>query len=78
MSIEELNGILNSIKDKSETHPNLSRVWYEYLNIKKIKFENDIVQAKQALEYMETIPDLPLESIILLTSISEILRENIT
>lgn len=78
MSIEELNAILNSIKDKSESHPNLSRLWTEYLNIKKLKFESDINQAKQALEYMETIPDLPWESVILLTSISEILRENIT
>ena len=78
MSIEELDTLLNAIKEKSETHPNLSRMWSEYLNLKKLKFEKDIIQAKQALEHMETIDDPSWESIILLTSICEILRENTT
>ena len=40
MTIEDLDDILREIETKSISHPNLTRVWIEYLNIKKQKLEN--------------------------------------
>jgi hypothetical protein len=78
MSLEEFEFVLNTIKNKKDTHPNLSRLWGEYLLLKKEKFEKDIEQAKIVIENMEVMSDLSWESITLLTSLSQILRENTT
>ncbi|MEX0598800.1 MAG: hypothetical protein WD512_20115 [Candidatus Paceibacterota bacterium] len=78
MAIEEFDLILREIENKSITHPNLSRLWREYLKIKKQKLDTAMIEAKNALTHIETMDDMPWDMILCLSSVSETLRENTT
>jgi len=78
MTIEDLHIILREIENKSISHPNLTRVWIEYLNIKKQKLEMAIIEAKNMLNQIENIDDMSWKEIICLTSFSETMREHTT
>ena len=78
MTIEDLDDILREIETKSISHPNLTRVWIEYLNIKKQKLEMAITEAKYMLNQIETIDDMSWNAIMCLASFSETMREHTT
>jgi len=74
----DFDKMLTELENKSVTHPNLARLWREYLKIKKQKLDDALIEAKNALNNIETIDDMSWETILLLNSLSETLRENTT
>lgn len=75
-SLEDFDRILRDIENKSITHPNLSRLWCNYLKIKKQKLEIALMEATNLLNHIESIDDMDWDTIVFLTSVSETLREN--
>lgn len=76
MGIEEFDNVIREIENKLNTHPNLARLWIEYLNIKKYRLETAINEAKNIVQTLETNQDIPMNNILLLISCHETLREN--
>ena len=76
MGIEEFDNVIREIENKLNTHPNLSRLWIEYLNIKKFRLETAINEAKNIIQTLETNQDIPMNNILLLISCHETMREN--
>tara|TARA_Y100000996_G_scaffold33169_1_gene23364 strand:- start:402 stop:668 length:267 start_codon:yes stop_codon:yes gene_type:complete len=65
--INRLNRKLDGIL--METHPNISRVWREYINIKYEKLANTLNTLEQLIENTPDYPDVPLNNIILMFSL---------
>ena len=76
MGIEEFDNVIREIENKLNTHPNLARLWIEYLNVKKIRLETAINEAKNIVQTLETNQDIPMNNILLLITCYETLREN--
>ena len=76
MGIEEFDNVIREIENKLNTHPNLARLWIEYLNIKKFRLENAINEAKNIVQTLETNQDISMNNILLLITCCETLREN--
>ena len=76
MGIEEFYNVIREIENKLNTHPNLARLWIEYLNVKKYRLETAINEAKNIVQTLETNQDIPMNNILLLISCHETLREN--
>lgn len=76
MGIEEFDNVIREIENKLNTHPNLSRLWIEYLNIKKFRLETAINEAKNIVQTLETNQDIPMNNILLLITCCDTLREN--
>jgi hypothetical protein len=60
---DQLKDIRDALKNCEETHPNLSKIWRDYINIKVKKLEHAINECKNVMISMETQNDLSLENI---------------
>jgi hypothetical protein len=78
MAIDDFDNVIREIENKLNTHPNIARLWIEYLNIKKNRLETAINEAKNTVQLLETNQDIPLNNILLLISCYETMRENTT
>ena len=78
MAIDDFDNVIRDIENKLNTHPNIARLWIEYLNIKKNRLETAINEAKNTVQLLETNQDIPLNNILLLISCYETMRENTT
>ena len=76
MGIEEFDNVIREIENKLNTHPNLERLWIEYLNVKKYRLETAINEAKNIVQTLETNQDISMNNILLLISCHETMREN--
>ena len=76
MGIEEFDNVIREIENKLNTHPNLARLWFEYLNVKKYRLETAINEAKNIVQTLETNQDISMNNILLLISCHETMREN--
>lgn len=76
MGIEEFDNVIREIENKLNTHPNLARLWIEYLNVKKYRLETAINEAKNIVQTLETNQDISINNILLLISCHETMREN--
>ena len=76
MGIEEFDNVIREIENKLNTHPNLARLWIEYLNIKKFRLETAINEAKNIVQTLETNQDISMNNILLLITCCDTLREN--
>jgi hypothetical protein len=76
MGIEEFDNVIREIENKLNTHPNLARLWIEYLNVKKYRLETAINEAKNIVQTLETNQDISMNNILLLISCHETMREN--
>ena len=76
MGIEEFDNVIREIENKLNTHPNLARLWIEYLNVKKYRLETAINEAKNIVQKLETNQDISMNNILLLISCHETMREN--
>lgn len=59
----QLEDIREALKNCEGTHPNLSKIWRDYINIKVKKLEHAINECKSVMISMETQNDLTLENI---------------
>ena len=67
-SIDNLIDKFNSIKD---THPELSKLWINYLIIKKTKINNLINQGEKTLEILSNSDDISIENILTLVILNQ-------
>tara|TARA_B100001175_G_scaffold82627_1_gene69250 strand:+ start:635 stop:856 length:222 start_codon:yes stop_codon:yes gene_type:complete len=67
-SIDNLITRFNSIKD---THPELSKLWINYLIIQKTKLNNLIHQGEKTLEVLSYTDDISIENILTLVILNQ-------
>lgn len=65
-----ISEIKNSLKSKMESHPNLVKIWTNYIHIKKTKFEKDLEQCERLLENIDNIDDPSPEEMLLKQSVA--------
>lgn len=68
---DEIVNVLKELDKKQDTHPYLTALWKEKmlqnLNFSNsISIEQDILHCNQALQYMNSIPDITPEQVTLL------------
>jgi hypothetical protein len=68
---DKLDALIDKFTNKMETHPQLCRVWINYITIKKIRLRKIIRQGEETLRTLETTDDIPLHSIALLYMIEK-------
>lgn len=67
-SIDNLITRFNSIKD---THPELSKLWINYLIIQKTKLNNLIHQGEKTVEVLSYTDDISIENILTLVILNQ-------
>ena len=69
-NIERINNIRNNMRRHIDTHPNLIRVWDNYLNIRLQKLDQALTDCEKLEERINAgHPDLTLEQIYMIRSI---------
>jgi len=58
------NHIILSLERKTSTHPHLSKLWKNYLEIKKRRFLQYCSQCENVMERMTREPDVPPEMLL--------------
>ena len=85
MSIEEYDEIMRQLQEKSTTSPIITSLWREYLNLKKIRFEDTIREIKNILQILDNYTeergenyDLSIDTLFFIHNYMQIMRENTT
>lgn len=68
--MDSLDNLIDKFDSMKDTHPNLSKIWIEYLKIKQERIENIIQQGEYTLQQFETTDDLQLITISLLNELA--------
>jgi len=71
INVEEL---FKQLEDASETHPNLSELWINYLRLKKQAYERALIQAKSTLQTITESPDPDNELLVCIFALSRVIR----
>lgn len=61
--MEEVNSIVTELKARESSHPTVSSIWLMVLTNSIVRLEEDLANARQALEAMQTEPDITHEQI---------------
>ena len=74
---ETIDSLINKFKNYTISHPNISKLWIETLELLKNKNENLITQSLHTLSLLDNkeVNDLDINSIILLTIYKKSLEE---
>jgi len=74
---ETIDSLINKFKNYITSHPNISKLWIETLELLKNKNENLITQSLHTLSLLDNkeVNDLDINSIILLTIYKKSLEE---
>lgn len=69
LDIESIDSLINKFKNYITSHPNISKLWIETLELLKNKNENLITQSLHTLSLLDNkeVKDNDINSIILLT-----------
>jgi hypothetical protein len=70
--MEKIDTLIDEFKSKMTTHPELATMWINYLTLKKAKYFEIEKRAECAIEYMNDISDISLETIIAIYSLNTI------
>ena len=62
--METIDNLIEQFYLKQETHPELSKLWINYLILKKNKLNNLINQAENTLEKLSYTNDISKETIL--------------
>tara|TARA_B100000902_G_C26477696_1_gene513254 strand:- start:297 stop:512 length:216 start_codon:yes stop_codon:yes gene_type:complete len=68
--MDKLDELITKFTDKIASHPELSLLWINYLNIKKNKLLELEEQAEYTLECMNGVDDISLQTILFLLTIN--------
>lgn len=68
--MDSLDNLIDKFDSMKNTHPNLSKIWIEYLKIKQERIENIIQQGEITLQQFETTDDLQVITISLLNELA--------
>ena len=64
------------LNNLSNTHPNLTNLWREYIHIKIQNLETSLVQCKQAIDLMNNNSDITNENILALYLVTLVNNED--
>ena len=64
--MEKMDNLIIKLKERAETHPNLTNVWCHYIEIKKQKLELLVERGEKLLILMDTMSDLSLDTVMML------------
>jgi hypothetical protein len=69
MDISKIDNLIEKITKYSETHPNITKLWIDYLNLVKDKNNSTIIQAEYTLAILEdnTVNDIEPNNLLLLS-----------
>ncbi len=73
MNYEEL---MQKLNEEKSTHPIITKLWTNYLRIKRDNYNKALANAELAIRNIETSPDLTREQIITLFILSEDILKN--
>ena len=71
--MEKLDELIDKFNGKLITHPELATMWINYLTLKKEKYFEIEKRAEYAIECMNDISDISLQSLITIYSINDII-----
>lgn len=74
--IYELQDCLRELSSRTKTHPNLTRIWNDYLT-SRIPTSKDIYDCKVALNNMDDIRDIDASQLPAIYGIGSILKRNV-
>jgi len=63
--INDLESLMERFKEKMNTHPELSTIWYNYLNSQNKKINNLIAQGNSIINNMDKMSDISIQSLAL-------------
>ena len=58
--------VMNKLNELSTTHPNLSNVWREFINVKKERFEYTLDKCLENMNNMSNIDDPSNDTLVFL------------
>jgi len=58
------NEIINELKNYKESHPNLTKFWKHYIDLKKETFERSLWECKKSLETFSENNDANLTNLL--------------
>ena len=61
--MEEANSIVTELREREVSHPTVSTIWLLTIANSMSRLEEDLANARQALEAMRTEPDITLEQL---------------
>ena len=61
----EIERLMDIFKEKMNTHPELSSIWYNYLKNHNEKIKVIVEQGKYVIDNMDKISDISIQSVIL-------------
>jgi hypothetical protein len=61
-----LDKLISDFQDKSVSHPNLSKLWIDYLTVRKLNTNKLITQGNNTLKLMESVNDVDMDDMLLL------------
>jgi hypothetical protein len=64
--MDELDKLISDFQDKLASHPNLSKLWIDYLMLRKNNTNKLITQGNTTLKLMESVPDVDMKDMLLL------------
>tara|TARA_B100000925_G_C22000428_1_gene470990 strand:+ start:783 stop:1004 length:222 start_codon:yes stop_codon:yes gene_type:complete len=62
--MESIDNLIARFRSKEESHPEMSKLWINYLILKKSKLNNLINQAENTLEKLSYTNDISKETIL--------------
>lgn len=67
------NEIVDKLNEKKDSHPNLTKLWTNYMTLTKERFINNIKKCQDLLEMLddENMTDLSLQSVVTLFILQE-------
>ena len=63
---------------KKESHPNLTKLWREYIKLKKMRFITELARCDNMLNYIDCMPDQTPEQIIMTSQVLKMVLSNNT
>ena len=70
MDILEI-GLQNRLNEYSDSHPNLVKLWKEYIKVKRISYLKSIVDCEDMITNLTTSRDISPDTIVMLYALFE-------
>ena len=69
----EFDRTIDRLVDASNSHPNLSKLWTNYILLKKTAYEKALLHANAAVETLSATQDPDNESLVALFALSQVM-----
>tara|TARA_B100000963_G_scaffold358311_1_gene382642 strand:- start:322 stop:558 length:237 start_codon:yes stop_codon:yes gene_type:complete len=69
---DKINIIMNKLENIKNTHPNISSVWKNHLELREKKFVDELERCEKMLDLLQTKPDISLEMIQFIVALMKV------